>query len=53
MDIFDHKFDKRRSFVIPEIDQKIEEFQPEEIVEYVSPFEDLQTGEIGEQMELF
>lgn len=51
--IFDTKFDKRRTFIIPEIDHNIEEKQPEKIEEYVSPFEDLQHGEIGEQLDLF
>lgn len=53
MDIFYHKFDKRRSFLIPEIDHNIEEKQPEKIEEYVSPFEDIKHGKIVEQLDLF
>jgi len=47
--ISDNKFDNRRSFLPRE--NKIEEI-PEKI-EYISPFSDMEFGEIGDQLELF
>ena len=52
-EIFDLKFDKRRTFLNIEIDHEVEEI-PEVVEEkYISPFEDISYGTIGDQMELF
>jgi len=47
--IFENKFDSRRIFMEKEIDE-VEE-KPEEI--YVSPFEHIEYGNIGDQLDLF
>lgn len=52
-EILDNKFDTRRTFIKFENNQQIEEI-PEEIKEeYISPFDNIDHGEIGEQLELF